>query len=687
MSRSVIAIRRFFRSAGLLAGVVVLLLTVKAGVVSGQNAEELVQWTYYVSKSEEDSSAYELRVEAAIADGWKLYAYDSPRPSRGIRFIMDLFPPGVKPGKVVQSTPERGFDPGFKKDVSFFKKSAEFVIPVEYTWTHPEPPVVGGIIYFQICNDDIGLCLPPTRHKFSFEFVASDKPCVNDAAVDCEVEALDFGSPPIQDEGGGDLQPDPGDESPFESHLNAFSDPSIPASSSGPRKSLAGFLLLAIAAGFGALLTPCVFPMIPLTVSYFTSGNRSRTQAARLAGFFGFSIVILFTVLGLLLAIFVGASGSQVVAANPFVNLTIGLVLIVFALSLLGLYEFRLPSRFVNAVNNRATNSSGWMGALLLGLTVTLVSFSCTAPFVGSLLAIAASGSWIRPLLGMIGFSLAFAAPFVVLALFPTSLARLPKSGSWLQTFKVVLGFIELAAAIKFISNADLVFGLGLLSRPIAIAIAFAIFLATSAYLFGWLKLPRALAESRARISAARLGWGVAFGALALYLIPGFLGAPLRILDSYLPPRHSSDIQLLAGIDSDFDIASDEKWIVDDLETALANAARSQKPLFIDFTGYTCTNCRQMEANVFVKTEISEKLVSDFILLRLITDSPRLGPQLQKYQLRLTGTTALPTYVVLDSSGETILDKQSGMMTVDEFSNFLETGARRNKDLLAQNQN
>lgn len=637
------SIRLILFSALLFAGLV--------SPASAQRAADLVKWTYYVDSAESNESRISLRVVADIADDWKMYAMDSPRPSLAVSVEIDSVSSGVTlAGPVEQSPPATMFDPGFQIDVTYFKEAATFTIPFLLQETTVSPVAVGNIRY-QICNDDTGICLPPTDEPFKIALVPGDQPCHNEAQ-ECEVGNLDLSN-----------------LDPVDTDVNEASSVypgSDPMSSDG---TPLGFLLLAFGAGLAALLTPCVFPMIPLTVSYFTKHTESRAESSRMAVIFGLSIVAIFTLLGLLMAALVGASGAQTIAANPWVNLFIAAVLIGFALSLLGLYELRLPSRLVNFANSQGNSRRGISGVLFMGLTLTLVSFSCTAPFVGGLLAAAAGGEWFRPLIGMIVFSTAFALPFVGLAMFPRGLEQLPSSGAWMNAVKVTLGFVELAAAIKFISNADLVWGWNLVSRPLAIALTLVIFLMAGSYLIGKLRLKHEPVLEG--VGTLRLLSSLVFFGAAVYLLPGLFGSPLNSIDAYLPPRQATDVSLLVETRQSA-LAAEEGWIEDDLDLALLEADRQGRPLFIDFTGYTCTNCRQMEANVFPVPSVRSRFEEGFVLLRLYTDGLERGKDYQRYQLKLTGTSALPTYAIVDPADGKLIIRESGMMDVDEFTSLLD---------------
>ncbi|HYE58626.1 MAG TPA: cytochrome c biogenesis protein CcdA, partial [Rhodothermales bacterium] len=432
-----------------------------------------------------------------------------------------------------------------------------------------------------------------------------------------------------------------------------------------------GFLLLAFGAGLAALLTPCVFPMVPLTVSYFTRHTASRGEALRMAGLYALTIVVTFTGLGLVLALVVGAAGAARVAANPGVNLFIGLVFVAFGLSLLGLYELRLPARFVNRVDAAGRTRGGVTGVVFMGLALTLVSFSCTVPFVGALLAAAAQGAWVRPLVGMLVFSATFALPFFVFALFPRALGRFPKSGAWMDVLRVTLGFVELAAALKFLAQADLVWGLGFITRPVAIALTVVLLGVTGLYLLGLVRLPDTEGQT---VGPLRLVAAVAFLGASLYLVPGLWGAPLGLFDAYLPPRSAADFTVAARASGEME---DDGWHVglSGLDAARIEAAQTGRPVFVDFSGYTCTNCRYMEATVFPKPDVAARLRDLFVLVRVYTDDAAEGEALQRYQLTLTGTVALPTYAILAPDGATLVAVESGMLPAARFAAFLDRAA------------
>ena len=419
----------------------------------------------------------------------------------------------------------------------------------------------------------------------------------------------------------------------------------------------ASFLWLAAVTGALSLLTPCVFPMIPITVAYFNQQREHPSHALRHAVLFGAGIVVTFTALGLGLAVLVGAAGLARFASDPWVNIVIGVIFIGFALSLLGVYDLPLPftNRFLNHVDSSARKSSGRaLGSVLMGFAFTLASFTCTAPFVGPLLVSASRGDWQVPLAGMAVFSTVFALPFFILALVPSWTASLPRAGAWLKDVKVLVGLFEIAAALKFFSNADLVWGTGILTRSAVLAAWAAVTLIAVGYL-----VSRIIRDS----SGSTLRWiGPAVGVgIALWLGLGIRGRPLGELEAFLPPSDISNSGSVADLD----------WILNDHSKALATASQTGKLVFIDFTGYTCTNCRWMEANMFARGDVSASL-SNYVLSRLYTDGEgKLYESQQQFQEKQFGTVALPLYAIVDSSGRTVRTFSGLTRNPAEFLAFL----------------
>ena len=412
------------------------------------------------------------------------------------------------------------------------------------------------------------------------------------------------------------------------------------------------YLWLAASAGAVSLLTPCVFPMIPITISYFTN---HAVNGVRSALVFTAAIIGSFTGLGVVLALVFGAAGVQRFAANPFLNLALAGLFVAFALNLFGVYQIGLPSPTLTALDQAARERGSHVtGAALMGLTFALTTFTCTAPFVGTVLVTAATGAWREPALGMLTYSTVFALPFFVLALIPQWAARLPKAGRWLVTVKVVMGFLELAAAIKFLSNADLVWHWGIFTRDVVLALWIALSGLTAAYLVA--SGPGTV--GRLAGAAAALGVGI-------WLATGLVGRSLGELESFLPPKPGERDSYVINLN----------WHLNDLQSAMLIAKSESKPIFIDFTGYTCTNCRWMEANVFARPEVKAKL-NHFALARLFTDGD--GPvyeNQQAYQEKTFNTVALPLYAVLAPDGHTIATLPGLTRDPAVFLAFLEKSA------------
>ncbi len=608
---------------------------------------------------------FEVTVKASIDGEWHLYsiANDPDAGPYPTQFSSASSYVAIA-GEVQESEPSIEMDPNFNAELGWHTKEATFKIPVALRSNVSGSSEIALEVLYQVCDDKS--CLPPKTKSITHTV---------------SVEGVDSNPYSDFEEGAGEKAESAGSKSNTKEEEAATKDSPNQGQVDTSGYSSGGifsFLWIALAAGFAALLTPCVFPMIPLTVSFFSKQKEGKGTAAIGHAFgFGLAIVITFTILGALLAVFIGASGANKFAANPWVNLFIALVLVVFAISLLGAFELRLPHQLTNWLNRKSNESSGLIGILFMALTISAVSFSCTAPFVGGVLAATAGGEWFYPIIGMAGFSTAFASPFVLFALFPRWLESLPQSGSWMNIVKVLLGFIELAAAIKFLSNADLVWEWGLISRPFAIATWIAIFLMAGLYLLGVYSINNETKPTQ--IGTGRLMLAMPFILFSFYLIPGLMGASLGIWDSWLPPKQATDVSVVRslaqqGIGSS-NSGESENWTTN-YDEARQTAQKENKPLFIDFTGYTCTNCRAMEANVFPLTEI-QKRFAKMQQVRLYTDDGSDGPENQKFQFELTGTVALPTYVIVDPENEKIMDQLVGYANKEKFRQFLDSGLQR----------
>ena len=405
----------------------------------------------------------------------------------------------------------------------------------------------------------------------------------------------------------------------------------------------AGFLWLAVSTGLLSLLTPCVFPMVPVTIAYFSSPDGDSSRAIRRPLLFGLGIVATFTVLGLALAAIFGAAGLNRFASDPWVNLTLAVLFLLFAANLFGWMETPVPWRIVNAADQaaRETSPGSSLGALLMGATFTLTSVTCTAPFVGTLLVLASQGSWPTPVIGMLVYSTAFALPFVLLALVPRTVSKLPRAGKWMQTLRVVIGILEVGAAIKFVSNADLVMSWGVFTRNVVLMLWAGLAFAAAAYLA---RDVRQGARRHQGIVGASFSVAVALF-LAGWLLSGMNGRSLPQIEAFLPPAvPTADAALSANHPA--------TWMLNDYPGALNVARSTGRPLFVDFTGYTCTNCRWMEANIFSRPDVSAEL-GNFVLSRLYTDGDgEMYEKQQAFQEATFGTVALPLYAVIGADGK-----------------------------------
>ena len=435
-----------------------------------------------------------------------------------------------------------------------------------------------------------------------------------------------------------------------------------------PTESILHYFWLSLGMGALSLLTPCVFPMVPITVSFFANhSSRTRTGAMKMAGLYGLGIMFTFVALGMSLAIIFGAAGINKLASNPWVNLLITAIFLGFALSLLGVFFLQLPTGLMNRLNKASfdQHQGSVVGTMLMGLTFSLTSFTCTAPFVGTLLVLAAQGNWRWPLVGMSGFSFVFALPFFLLALLPQLMTQLPRAGGWMNSVKVVMGFLEIAAAMKFLSNADLVWHWDIFTRTTVLCIWTGCMLMIVAYLLGWFRFEHD--SEVATISGPRVIFSLIFLAAAIWLANGLAGHRLGDIDAFLPPTEvdaSAKTQAALG-------PADTPWIMNDLPSALAQAKSNGRPVFIDFTGYTCTNCRWMESNVFSKAAIEQDM-NRFVKVRLYTDGDgEIYSKQQDYEDKHFGTVALPLYALLDSNGKTIDTSAGVTRDPGDFAAFL----------------
>ena len=567
--------------------------------------------------------AVTVTVQVAVDAGWHIYSVvpvpDGPSATE-IKALGDAVPLGP----TTEDAPTKLFDANFQREVGFHESAATFQRRFKVTG-----PAQGVTLHYQTCNDHI--CLPPTDVN-----LALSVPLVPGAAR-------------------AEYAPTP---TPVTT---------VPAAAGGKAagSGLGLFLLAALGAGLVALATPCVFPLIPITLTSFVKqAGGDKRKLVQLSAGYALGIVLLYVALGGIVTATVGATGINKVASNPYVNLGIFVAFVVFALSFFETIQLTLPAN-LSALQSTAKQHGGLVGIGLLGITFVLASFTCTAPFVGTLLVAAAGGERFRPLLGTLVFALAFVSPFLVFALFPQWIARIPKGGLWLARVKATLGFVELAAALKFLSNADQVWNWQILTGPVLLAAWAILFFCAALYLWGTLKLGVAgeLEQAGAKASPVRAGWAALFLVLAGYCFWGLSGRATPLLAAFLPPTGYGTSASGSGSEDGL------VWL-SDYQTALAQAKAEGKPLFIDFTGVTCTNCRWNEKNVFPKSAVKDAL-ANFVRVRLYTDRPGDAAN-QKLQLTKFGDVALPLYGIVNPATEAVVNKYAGTITnAPDFTRFL----------------
>ena len=576
-------------------------------------------------------------ITAEMDSEWKIYALrdqgEGPIATR-VTVLGDIIKDS---GLVEEAEPIEKYDDGFLTITKTHQGGAIFTAPILLNEDIPPGAYnLEVVVLFQVCNES--LCYPPKE-----EFIT----------VPITIDSGD----PREDRLAIVLVSDVFDKS-GNINLEAAID-----------QGFFSFVLLAISMGFLALLTPCVFPMIPITVSFFTQqGESKQGKPLKNAIIYTLGIIATFSILGFILALTLGASGANQLASNPWVNLFIAALFIYFALSLFGMYEIEVPQKLRQFSLNQE-GRGGVIGTLFMAVTFTLTSFTCTVQFVGLLLVAASQGQWFWPMIGMIVFSAAFAFPFFFLALFPQYLAKMPKSGGWLNSVKVVMGFLELAAAFKFLSNTDLVWGWGFFSHNAVLAVWAVLMLLVGFYLLGKIQLPHD--SPLVSVSVPRLMLSAAFLTFGLYLTSGLFGQRIHgIIYAYLPPIVEADTGAVSTNGNS--MAEDFKWYRD-LEKGLSEAKVTSKPVFIDFTGYTCTNCRWMEANIFTKREVKDRF-NEMILVQLYTDGGPNHRENQEYEIERFGTAALPFYVIISPNDEIITTFPGMTRDLNNFLNFLDEG-------------
>ncbi len=578
-----------------------------------------------------------ILVTASMDAEWKVYALRDQGEGPIATRVVVTGDAIESAGMVLEPETEPKYDDGFLTNTRTHQGGVTFTAPIRIKddLSPGTYDLKVGVLY-QVCNES--LCYPPKEEFLDISIIVE--------AGEAREDRMDMVMVADVFDRSGNINLDAAIEQGF------FS-----------------FVLLAISMGFLALLTPCVFPMIPITVSYFThQGEMGEGKPLKNAIIYTLGIIGAFSILGFILALTLGASGANQLASNPWVNLFIAALFIYFALSLFGMYEIQLPEK-LRQFSLKQEGRGGIIGTLFMAVTFTLTSFTCTVQFVGLLLVAASQGQWFWPMVGMVVFSAAFALPFFFLALFPQYLAKMPKSGGWLNSVKVVLGFLEMAAAFKFLSNTDLVWGWGFFSHNAVLAVWAILMLLAGVYLLGKIQLPH---DSPVKsVSVPRLILSTAFLTFGLYLTSGLFGQRIHgIIYAYLPPvveGESGSVRTNGA-----SMAEEYEWF-SEVEDGLAEARRTGKSVFIDFTGYTCTNCRWMEANIFTKQEVKDRF-GQMILVQLYTDGGPNHREKQQYEIDRFGTAALPFYVILNPNDEVITTFPGMTRNLDDFLDFLDEG-------------
>ncbi|WP_303310436.1 cytochrome c biogenesis protein CcdA [Hymenobacter sp. BT730] len=675
----------------------------------------------------------DLIVNARMQDTWHLYATDFD-PDLGPTVFTFSFAKSAAyalVGKPKSIGTKKKFDEVFKGDISYFEKTGQ--IRQRIRVLQPGPLTIQAEVEYQTCTDVDGRCVPgeETLRFGPIEVTATaaapapaTQPVAPGTATPAKALTPAVTAAPTTSAAdtsskgpaaGAAVAPAAAADTTAQQAPVAVTGKGATATvAATPAEEaeaggLFSFALLAFFSGLAALLTPCVFPMIPMTVSYFTGGSDSRAQGILKALVYGLSIIVIYTILGVIVARLLGEDGPNFMATHWLPNLLFFAVFVVFGLSFLGLFEITLPHNLVNKADAQA-DKGGWLGVFFMAFTLVLVSFSCTGPIVATILGLAARGQTITPVIGMLGFSLAFALPFTLFAIFPSWLKSLPRSGGWLNTVKVVLGFVELMLALKFLSMADLAYHWNLLSRDLYLVLWIVLSALLGVYLLGKFKLSHD--SDLTHLSVGRLLMAVLAFSFMVYLIPGLFGAPLPLLAGYLPPQTSRDFSLASATAAP--VSSTRNALCEiprhadflelphglqgyfDLEQAKRCARAQNKPIFIDFTGHACVNCRKMEASVWSDPQVLQRLRNDFVVVALYVDDktelpqnewytskrdgkvkPTLGKQNADLQVTKYGVNAQPYYVLLnpnDPTDKPLVKPVAYEASVSSFVQFLDAG-------------
>jgi thiol:disulfide interchange protein DsbD len=682
----------------------IFLLSFFLGVTSSAQILNPAKWSWATSKiSVQTGEEIELVFTVTTDKNWYVYANDFD-PDCGPMLTTITFekhPSFTIVGDLKAINPLRKHDEIFDCDVKIFKDKGEFRQRIKLLTANP---VIKGVIEGQTCTEVDGRCIP-----FEVDFEVTGIAVTGKSKLE-EVQKEE------ENNQAGIVQ----DEKSVDEPLRTADDTAVKGPVLDPNilegrnelsdESFFGYLVFAFILGLVSLITPCVFPMVPMTVTFFLRDNQTRREGIRNAFIFGISIIVIYTLAGTLFAVLLGAEGLNALATHWAPNLFVFVIFIVFALSFLGMFEITAPHQLVSKADRQA-EKGGLVGIFFMAATLVLVSFSCTIPIVGNVVVLSAGGQIIKPILAMFSYSLAFAIPFTLFAIFPEWMKGLPKSGGWLNAVKVTLGFLELALALKFFSIADQAYHWGLLDRDVNIVLWIVIFGLLGLYLLGKIRLPHDSPVEK--LSVPRLLLAIVVFSFVVYLIPGLWGAPLKGLAGYLPPQHTHDFDLVAMTRSTRtnEICDEPRYAeflhlphglkgYFDYEQALACARAQNKPLFIDFTGHGCTNCREMEAVVWSDPAVLERLKNDYVIAALYVDDKTplpesewitstydgkvkktLGKKNADLQITRLNNNAQPFYVLVGKDERVLAWPYGYDRSVEKFVDFLDRGKKKYAEL------
>ena len=633
----------------------------------------------------------EIVFTATIDDGWHVYSTDLPDGGPiSATFNVDKIEGAELVGKLTPVGKEEDkFDQMFQMQVRFFEHNAQFVQKIKITGATFK---IEGYMQYGACNDQN--CLPPTDVNFSFTGKGDGKAAAAAPAPDTNKDVAASESNTAETEATAEVSAETDSVAasaatsvsgesdywtPVIKELNAFDEHTESSEASWLYIFFAGFL-----GGLIALFTPCVWPIIPMTVSFFLKRSGDKKKGIRDAWTYGASIVVIYVVLGLAITLIFGTSALNSLSTNAIFNLFFFLLLVVFAASFFGAFEITLPSSWSTAVDSKAEKAGGLLSIFLMAFTLSLVSFSCTGPIIGFLLVeVSTTGSIVAPAIGMLGFAIALALPFTLFAMFPSWLKSMPKSGGWMNVIKVVLGFIELAFALKFLSVADMAYGWRILDRETFLALWIALFGLLGVYLLGKIKFPHD--DDEDKVSVPRFFLGLISIAFAIYMVPGLWGAPLKAISAFAPPSSTQDFNLYE--------AEEVHAQFTNYEEGMNYAKQVGKPVMVDFTGWGCVNCREMESKVWIDPKVRDIMTKDYVLISLYVDEKEKLPEKitveENGQTRILrtigdkwsylqrvkfGANAQPFYVLLDNEGKPLNGSYSHDEDVEKYINFLQTG-------------